>query len=57
MVQVAARPGNKLGSLSIPHDRVGRLIGPRGSVIIKLRDDTGLFPALVCCSLCLRKPV
>ena len=42
MMQVAARPGTKLGSLSIPNDRVGRLIGPRGAVINKLRDDTGL---------------
>ena len=56
MIQVAARPGHKLGSLSIPNDRVGRLIGPKGSVINKIRDDTGSFLPLLCYTLCLKDP-
>ncbi|KAL3159491.1 hypothetical protein ABBQ38_009910 [Trebouxia sp. C0009 RCD-2024] len=39
--QIAGRPGQKLGSVRVPNDRVGRLIGPKGSVINKIRDDTG----------------
>ena len=41
-VQIAGRPGQKLGSVRVPNDRVGRLIGPKGSVINKIRDDTGV---------------
>lgn len=45
-MQIASRPGHKLGSIRVPNDRVGRLIGPRGAVINKLREDTGLHPPL-----------
>ena len=41
-MQIAGRPGQKLGSVRVPNDRVGRLIGPKGSVINKIRDDTGV---------------
>ncbi len=31
-----------MGSVVVPQDKVGKLIGPRGAVINKIRADTGM---------------
>ncbi|DBB10117.1 hypothetical protein WJX82_000225 [Trebouxia sp. C0006] len=39
--QVARNLTNKMGSVVVPQDKIGKLIGPRGAVINKIRADTG----------------
>ncbi|KAL0036610.1 hypothetical protein WJX79_002514 [Trebouxia sp. C0005] len=39
--QLARDVTNKMGSVVVPQDKIGKLIGPRGAVINKIRADTG----------------
>ncbi len=41
LLQVARNLTNKMGSVVVPQDKIGKLIGPRGAVINKIRADTG----------------
>ncbi len=42
LLQVARNLTNKMGSVVVPQDKIGKLIGPRGAVINKIRADTGM---------------
>ena len=41
-MQAASSVSCKLGSVNLPKDRVGKLIGPQGSTINKIRANTGV---------------
>jgi len=42
LLQVARNLTNKMGSVVVPQEKIGKLIGPRGAVINKIRADTGM---------------
>lgn len=42
LLQLARDVTNKMGSVVVPQDKIGKLIGPRGAVINKIRADTGM---------------
>lgn len=42
LLQLARDVTNKMGSVAVPQEKVGKLIGPRGAVINKICADTGM---------------
>ncbi len=51
LLQLARDVTNKMGAVVVPQDKVGKLIGPRGAVINKIRADSGMPAMLHICHL------